>query len=61
MGYSKKGIVYVLPTLSCFSPSEQHHKLGGEQAILKIRDVATAHAAIDEIVTSTVAMKSVSQ
>jgi len=40
---------------------KKYHKLNGEAAILRIKDPATANAVIDEIVTSTVAMKSVSQ
>lgn len=46
---------------SHLSPLEQFHKLNSELAIQYIRDAATANAVIDEIVISTVAMKSVSQ
>jgi len=61
LGNHKKGIIYAFPPHPYFSPFEQYHKLGGELAIQNIGDAGTAHAAIDEIVTSTVAMKSVSQ
>jgi EKC/KEOPS complex subunit CGI121/TPRKB len=57
-----KKVYYTRPPLCThFSSFEQYHKLGGELAIQHIRDPATAHAVIDEIVTSTVAMKNVSQ
>lgn len=51
----------MLSTLSRFSWSDQYHKLNNELAIQHIKDTATENAVIDEIVISTVAMKSVSQ
>lgn len=51
--------MYLCPPLSL--TIKQYHKLNNELAIQQITDTDTAHAAIDEIVTSTVAMKSVSQ
>lgn len=45
----------------CFSLLEQYHKLNSELAIQHTGDPAVDNALIDEIVISTVAMKSVSQ
>ena len=56
-----KKVYCTRPSRPFFLPLEQYHKLNGELAIQHIRHAATAHAVIDEIVISTVAMKSVSQ
>ena len=46
---------------SHFSRLKQYHRLNNELAIQNIKGLATENAVIDEIVISTVAMKSVAQ